>query len=254
MSSYHFLHLSDLHFGRIHDPVLDDLKKFISAQKNLNLIIVTGDLTQRARFHQFLPAKVFIESLKVPIFVIPGNHDVPLYHLFFRFFRPYHKYRKAMGALAERFYEDKQVAVFGLWTVNPFKIESGRLDLKQVKWVEEKIKNISAPKEKWKIIACHHPPETLKSEAVQRLLALKPDLILWGHDHQSRAFYANEAKEQWTVMLAAGTSISSRTRREANSFNSVHFKDHEITVEVFTHSTEGAGFSLTQTHHFQRHS
>ena len=153
-----------------------------------------------------------------------------------------------MGVWAERFYEDEDLAAFGLWTVNPFRVEQGHLSLRQVRWVEKKIQEI--PEDKWKVIACHHPPDTLKSESIHRLLALKPDLILWGHDHQSRAFYADSAINKATVMLAAGTSISSRTRSEANSFNRVSFIDKKIKVEIFTHSAEKSEFLLTETYHF----
>ncbi len=262
MSSYRFLQLSDLHFGRIHDPILDDLKKFILAQTDLDLVIITGDLTQRARSHQFLAARQFIESLPQPVFVIPGNHDVPLYHLFLRFFRPYHKYREAMGDWTEKIYEDSVAAVFGLWTVNRFKVEQGKLNQKQVLWLEDKIKTV--PNEKIKIFACHHPPETLKEDHVQRLLALQPDVILWGHDHQSRAFLAPQVGHQvghetshetvrQTLMLAAGTSISSRTREEANSFNRVSIEPRKIMVEVWTHSKDSSlGFEKSNTSEFVR--
>lgn len=249
LKPYQFLHISDLHLGRIHNHVLLDLEKHIkSHQDSLNLVVLTGDLTQRARTHQFLNAKEFISGFKVPFFIVPGNHDIPLYNLFRRFFVPYSKYKATMENLAIDFYEDEKVAVFGLWTVDRFKIQEGAFDFSQIAKLEKKFSQVAS--KKIKIIACHHPLERMQDRGVQRLVKLGPHLILWGHDHQSLARYYDIERKQLPLLLASGTSISSRTREEANSFNSVKIYPDRIQVEVWTHSEENRGFVYSQEHQF----
>lgn len=80
------LHLSDLHFGTEKPECLTAIEDFCR-QHRPEVIVVSGDLTQRARFIQFYNCKQFLESLNVPYLVVPGNHDIPLYHLWNRFFR-----------------------------------------------------------------------------------------------------------------------------------------------------------------------
>ena len=89
-------HLSDLHFGaeeaRIAEGLLDDL-----ASRSPDLVVVSGDLTQRARRHQFLAARAFLDRIAAPRLVVPGNHDIPLYNLAARVARPYAEFERAFG-------------------------------------------------------------------------------------------------------------------------------------------------------------
>ena len=86
-------HLSDLHFGRLDEAVLDPLRQALEALRP-DLVVVSGDLTQRARKGQFEDAKAYLESLPQPQLVVPGNHDVPLYNVVKRFIAPLANYRK----------------------------------------------------------------------------------------------------------------------------------------------------------------
>src|SRR3546814_12464457 len=69
-------HLSDLHFGRIYEPVVTALLADLASAPP-NLIVISGDLTQRAKNSQFAAARRFLDALPAPFLVIPGNHDLP---------------------------------------------------------------------------------------------------------------------------------------------------------------------------------
>ena len=87
------LHISDMHFGRLHLPALEQLEQFVISQsQNFDLIIASGDWTQRARSKQYLSAVQWIKKLSAPVLSVPGNHDVPLYNLWARVKKPYKKY------------------------------------------------------------------------------------------------------------------------------------------------------------------
>ncbi len=86
------VHLSDLHFGTEQPECIRALGDFCALHQP-ELIVVSGDLTQRARFQQFYACKQFLESLKRPYLVVPGNHDIPLFHLWNRFISPFARYQ-----------------------------------------------------------------------------------------------------------------------------------------------------------------
>jgi 3',5'-cyclic AMP phosphodiesterase CpdA len=242
-STFSIAHFSDLHFGRIHGDVLKDLEKYLNDHRDLSMIILTGDLTQRAKKEQFIAAKEFLEKIKIPVFIVPGNHDVPLYNLFLRFFSPYSRYRKYMGNLVNNFYEDDKMAIFGFWTVNPYKVADGRISESDIIEATEKFKNVS--EKKIKILAAHHPVATYEGDKGKRLyeklLALKPDFLLWGHDHQSSVKYHDEKTKAFPLMLASGTTFSSRVREEANSFNIITVNGADITITTMVHASK-SGF------------
>ncbi len=235
--AYSIIHLSDLHFGRIQPDILEQLDSFIKLKSNeIKIAIVTGDITQRAKKREFKAAIEFISSLKSPLFVVPGNHDVPLYNLFLRFLSPYKKFLRYMGPFAQNFYEDEDIAIYGMWTTNNFRVQSGELRKKDINELKEKFSRV--PDHKIKIIACHHP-------VGDKLLNLNPDFILWGHEHQSGV-----RKIDNTFMLAAGTSTSSRTRAEANSFNYISIDDNNLKIEVYRHSKNLKAFEVIDSQEF----
>jgi len=85
-------HLSDLHFGRHNETAAERLLTDIS-ELQPDLVVITGDLTERARHWQFAAARAFLEKLHYPTIIIPGNHDVPLYDVIQRFVGRLARYR-----------------------------------------------------------------------------------------------------------------------------------------------------------------
>ncbi len=238
------IHLSDLHFGRIQNQVLVDLEAYLEKEKDqINLVIITGDLTQRAKKDQFIAAKDFIEKIKCPVFVVPGNHDVPLYNLFLRFFSPYSRFKKYMGNLISNFYEDENFSIFGLWTVNPFRVEDGKISQHDILNVTEKFRTVDP--RKIKILAGHHPIATFEEPKIkklfEKLIELKPDFLMWGHNHQSSITYFDEKTKMLPIMMASGTTVSSRVRAEANSFNYISIIDNDVIIKTMVH-VNGKGF------------
>src|SRR6185437_1430701 len=84
-------HISDLHFGR-HDTAIVDALIAQFGEMRPHLVVLSGDLTQRARSAEFAQAKKFIDRIGAPVVIVPGNHDIPLYNVMRRFFSPLEKY------------------------------------------------------------------------------------------------------------------------------------------------------------------
>ena len=250
---FSIIHLSDLHFGRIHSETLDHLDDFlIKRNDEIKMAIVTGDLTQRARKREFLAAGQFMKSLNHPLFVVPGNHDVPLYNLWLRFFKPYRQFLKYLGPFSQNYYEDEDVAVFGLWTVNNFAAQTGKLRQNDLEEIENRFQNV--PAGKIKIIACHHPLLSIKrpriKNDIERITRLSPHFILWGHEHQSSIVHMKE-NEIFPIILASGTTTSSRIRTETNSFNYIRFFDDKFHIEVYRHSRKQGSFEMFDQKEFK---
>ena len=245
---FSIIHLSDLHFGRLHPDTLIHLDEFLVQKKDeIKLAILTGDLTQRARKEEFLAAREFMHSLDSPLFVVPGNHDVPLYNLFLRFFSPYKKFLRYLGPFAQNYYEDENVAIYGLWTVDNFAIQSGKLRGSDLEEIEAKFRAVGP--EKIKIIACHHPLFSIRHPTIKkdltRLMDLKPHFFMWGHEHQSSVSSVLD-DEIYPIILASGTSTSSRVRIEANSFNYMTFTEEGFSVEIFHHFKSHQKFEVVE--------
>src|SRR5687767_83793 len=123
-------HLSDLHFGR-HDPVLADVLVTQLGKTRPDLIVISGDLTQRARRSQFAAARDFLRRLPGPVLIVPGNHDVPLYDVMRRFLQPLGRYRRYICADLEPFFCDSQIAVLGINTARSATFSNGRISYEQ---------------------------------------------------------------------------------------------------------------------------
>ncbi len=193
------------------------------------MVIMTGDLTQRARKKEFLLARDFLETLEVPVFIIPGNHDIPLFHLAERLIRPYYRFNKYLSPWSPAFYEDEKVLVCGLRTTNKFSVKKELIHQHELSQIESRLKSAG---DKLKIVAAHHPltPAHLSNE-LERIMKSGAQLLLWGHEHQSKIIPFSDYPE--TIAVAGGTSISSRTRTEQNSFNEIVFSGSELSVRTF---------------------
>src|SRR5687768_6785886 len=148
------VHLSDIHFGRIHLPVVEPLIEVVNRIRP-SLVAVSGDLTQRARSHQFKEARAFLDRLPKPQIVVPGNHDVPLYNVLARFINPLRKYQRYITHDLAPVYHDDEIAVLGVNTARSLTIKGGRVNEAQVAWMREKL--CAFDPKIVKAVVTHHP-------------------------------------------------------------------------------------------------
>ena len=256
------VHLSDIHFGHTDPSVVTPLIELVNEIKP-SLLAVSGDLTQRARSWQFKEARAFLNALPKPQIVVPGNHDVPLYNVFSRFFSPLDKYRRYITDELHPFYADEVMAVLGINTARSLTFKGGRINETQVAWIREKLCEL--PDELVKVVVSHHPfdlPEDRhESELVGRArMAMKTlascgaDLFLAGHLHISHTGHTAtryKISGYSALVVQAGTATSTRARGEANSFNVIRLAHPEIVVERMTWQPERAVFALAGTERFR---
>jgi 3',5'-cyclic AMP phosphodiesterase CpdA len=256
------IHLSDLHFGRSQPSLITPLVQMIKARAP-QLIVVSGDLTQRARMAQFRQARDFFSLLPYPVLVIPGNHDIPLYSFWLRFSNPFRKYQRSISETLDPRYRDDEVAVMGVNSVRRLKFKDGRINIRQLEAAREFFSKV--PENAVKIIVSHHPfnvPEgypgkyiTRARKALDCFQEIGVDLLLSGHLHSTLAQYKEATYKlhfRGPLIIQAGTPISTRLRIEPNSFNCILITYPRISVERYELDKETLNFFLARTEHFIR--
>jgi len=254
------VHLSDLHFGRVNASLLDPLKKIIS-EIEPDLVAVSGDLTQRARSHQFQQARSFLDDLPKPQIIVPGNHDIPLHNVFARFLQPLTKYKRYITTDLEPVYEDKEVAIIGVNTARSLVFKGGRINETQVGRLRDKF--CSLQDEVVKVVVTHHPfdlPEGhdesgLVGRAKMAMTGLADcgaDLFLAGHLHISHTGHTKRynIRGHSALVVQAGTATSTRERGEPNSFNVLRVAHPSIVVEKFAWRRSTAAFAVSTIERF----
>lgn len=238
-------HLSDPHFGTVKPEILRALQSKM-LELSPPIIIISGDITQRARFRQFRAARQFVKSLpKSQVFAIPGNHDIPLFNILARFFYPYFGFKKVFKGTLQKVSVHDEIEVFALNSTSRFRHIQGDFDLRKLQ------RKLAAPSAKSvvRIATFHHPMDCPKRVDIKNLLrgrdetmkilaAHEIDLILGGHIHDPHVSLSTERYPEVaraSVISVAGTCLSWRTRADApNSF-------HWIEIE-----TDGPKLSISR--------
>jgi len=265
------LHISDLHFGPPYVPRVGEALLHIAPELKPDLIVVSGDLTQRARPEQFAAAREFLDSLlDAPRVVVPGNHDVPLYRVKERLFSPHALYRQYICDELDQVVQTEEAVIVALDSTSPRQtISNGRLHRNQLDFCTDVF--AQAPPEKVRIVVAHHhfapAPDYLHDQtmpkakrAIQRFVELKVELILGGHLHRayignSLDFYPGNHRDRGIVIVQCGTTTSRRGRgreREKNSFNLIHVDGQSIGITHYMYFDEEHRFAPLSRHHFPR--
>jgi 3',5'-cyclic AMP phosphodiesterase CpdA len=245
-------HLSDLHFGGYADLAqIEALETFLPTL-DLDVVVIAGDLSQRARHGEFQAAHAFVNRLKphVPVFVVPGNHDIewwksPLdllgearkyrkYSLYFRELRPV---LEIPGAILAGALSSYGVAFGSLtWNIRDIAVK-GHLPTSETDRVKEIFAR--APADAARVLVFHHnvlPGEMSRRmglarwrSAHRRLVATGADVILCGHDHQEGAGQIDK-----TLAVSTSGTHSSRSRgRRPSVFNLVTIDPTAVHIQHF---------------------
>ncbi len=226
------LQVSDPHFGTERPAVMAALEALVRSQRP-DVLLMTGDITQRARPEEFAAARVFVDRLAVPAtLVLPGNHDIPLFNLWARIWDPYARFRKVFGHSLEREFDSPQALVLTLNTTRWYRHTDGEIAQSQIDRVARRLAN--ATPAQCRVVAVHQPVAVTRAsdqenllrgheEAVRQWADAGADLIVGGHIHLPFVVALHERwpdlpRRMWAVQ--AGTALSTRVRGGiANSVN-----------------------------------
>jgi 3',5'-cyclic AMP phosphodiesterase CpdA len=234
------LQVSDAHFGTEQAPVVQALL-LLARSEAPDLVVMSGDITQRARRRQFAAARAFIDELKpAALLTIPGNHDIPLFNLALRALAPYANYSRAFGVDLEPVFESPHLLVIGVNTTRPQRHKDGELSEQQIESVTHRLQRASPSQ--LRIIVVHQPVLAIRETDEDNLLhghrravpawaAAGGDIIMGGHIHlpyvrSMRTTFGALPRDIWTVQ--AGTAVSSRLREGiTNSVNLIRCNGDE---------------------------
>jgi 3',5'-cyclic AMP phosphodiesterase CpdA len=231
-------HLSDLHFGRA-DPVVVAALVADLRHRRPDLIVVSGDLTQRARAGQFAQARHFLDQLPAPVLAVPGNHDLaPLHRPISRLFRPRARFRRHLPAQDPwPVWHDHGVVAIGLDSTRPLRWISGKLRQSHLDHIEQVMETVPAG-------ACvlaflHHPPATAPDGHPFAALADRGiDIVLAGHVHKSRIGLIAGEGTRACLLVQASTACSTRLRGDANGYGLIDIAMPQIGVTLLGWSGE----------------
>jgi 3',5'-cyclic AMP phosphodiesterase CpdA len=243
-------HLSDIHFGA-HDPKVVSATEAWLQERQPDLIIISGDFTQRARVEQFKQASAYLNRLRAAgfkVLAVPGNHDVPLYDVMRRFAAPLDRYKRYIDNNLCPWFENEEVAVLGINTARSLTFKDGRINREQMEMIHHRFANV--PDNKTRILVTHHPLFAMPigegnelaeavgrhEDAIAALCKAGVHIALAGHFHRTYAESARKMVENAgsALVIQAGTATSTRLRNnELQSFNWIHaHKNNEIELQV----------------------
>jgi len=240
------VHLSDLHFGAHDEELVAAVERRIDDLKP-DLVVISGDFTQRARTEQFKEACAFLERIRDrghEVLGVPGNHDVPLYDVLRRFLSPLTRYRRYIDETLCPFVELSGVAVLGINTARSLTFKDGRISKEQVAFIREVFSRTDP--EATRVLVTHHPlfavpvGEEIERAVGRQELALDAieeagvDLLLAGHAHHASTHDASElvTRSGGALVVQAGTATSTRVREQEQSFNTIDIEAGRVTVTV----------------------
>lgn len=257
------VHLSDLHFGRVDPKIRQPVLEFI-VRTRPDAVVISGDFTQRARRREFRWAQDFLRQIAFPLVLVPGNHDLPLNNLFARLFAGLHRYRRFIAADLEPFYLDDEMAIIGVNTARALTWKNGRINAQQIELMRARLQ--TAGPSRTKIVVTHHPfdlPPGAEGEhvvgrsrlAMRAIAECRADVLLAGHFHIGHTGYTAKrySKEGYTALIvAAGTSMSTRGRGQVNSHNVIRVDGPRLEVERWGWQAEAAQFAVMSLERFAR--
>lgn len=255
------LQVSDPHFGTERPAVVEALVQLALALKP-QVLLLSGDITQRATRAQFTAARAFVQRLQVPQCVaVPGNHDIPLWHLPLRLLRPYARYGAAFGPVLDSTLDTDELLLLALNTTRWWRHADGQLSAAQIAQVARRLAQ-ARPGQR-RVVMVHQPlvvtrPEDEKNRLHGHAAALQAwaragvDLIIGGHIHLP--FVLPLAGGGWAVQ--AGTAVSRRVRPGAgNSVNLIRIEAaaaERAVVERWDHDPALRCFVMAERHDLRR--
>ncbi len=253
---------------------MDAIERLV-AERKFSAVIVSGDLTQRARAGEYQCAAVFLRDIErhAPAIAVPGNHDVRWWLAPMKVGREenlFGAWSRYLGRPIEPTLTVPGVTMVGLNTsqgITPRTLTWNMRDLSVIgdlrdEQIADATKRFAAAAAgDLKLLVLHHNPvrgelshrHGLKRPArmMQALAATGARVVCCGHDHEVAIHFVEHASSG-TIVSTAGT-LSDRSRGgRPSACNVIEVSEREIAVETLGWSHASLGFGTTQRLCFPR--
>lgn len=266
MTPLRLLHVSDLHFGRSSVAAQVEGVQRVYSSERFDAIVISGDLSQRTRTRELEQAREFVKDAgsHAPVLVVPGNHDtawwtapmgigsVPAM---------YTRYRQHVSEELEPVLRIPGATIVGLNSahgIRPFTLTARPRDLSVVgalraaQWEKAKREFGGGEAGALKVLVFHH--NLLRGELSRRwglssrargiasAIATGADLVLCGHDHQTRIEGLNVNGHR--MVVACASTLTTRVRGGGpGAINLIDVDEKTIQVNVLQWSDEAKSFA-----------
>lgn len=261
------IHISDLHFGPHYSASIGAQLLDAIASLRPDGLVITGDLTQRAKHDEFMAAANFLKKarqLTERVVVCPGNHDIALYRFWERLLAPFARYRRHIHPQLDTVETMPGATIVALNSVRPYtRLVQGRLSQSQLKLCRAAFAR-AAP-EDLRILALHHPiglmdqgfhHPSLDTDWQDVCDGIRLDIILTGHVHQAAVVPLKPTPcSAPLILISCGTTTSTRGRGDEQSRNHFHVLDcSEASLRLDSYRLDAkGGFHAFANYHFPRH-
>jgi 3',5'-cyclic AMP phosphodiesterase CpdA len=259
------LHVSDLHTGTREDPEVEQALAALIGRVEPELIVASGDLTNRGRRREHERAAALLRSFGAPVLAVPGNHDLP-YTFPGRFTRTWTEFERVWET-TEPTHSTASLHVVGLNSARPYRHQGGALRGDQLRGAAERLAR--APEGAYRVVVLHHHmlgapwraarkrPVSHRNAVLRALVAAGADLILAGHIHQAALSERHEFEVVEGDVRAAVVSIAPglgqpRPKRLGEARGLHVYEPGERTLRVHTYIWRGGDWGLTAHRTFPR--
>lgn len=230
------IHISDLHFGLHKEelilPFLNDVEAI-----NPDIILISGDLTHRARRFQYQLLTNFLKKLPGKLLIVPGNHDIPLKNIWGRLFAPFKLYKQYISDDINVAFQNKGVRILGVNSVDPYQTHNGKLSHATRDKIEQ---YFSSAFPGLNLIFFHHnldyfekihKPLKNHHHFIDDLNTSQLNIICTGHLHYANVGLIQKNSEHSALLLHAGTLFCQRSRDYINSYFSLEMVEQECQID-----------------------
>lgn len=177
---FKFAHLTDTHVGSETGAVdLRNTVRDINQQQVLKFVIISGDITEFGADEELKLAKQILDSIQIPYYIIPGNHDANWSE------SGGNSFRKIFGA--ETFYFTYNGYRFAGTNSGPnMRMSPGQIPRENLVWLDSVL---LLDKEMPLIYVNHYPQDSSLNnwyEAINRIKQHDIRLLLCGHGHTNK--------------------------------------------------------------------
>lgn len=182
--SFRFAHVTDTHIGS--ETGAEDLRRTvfdINADPDIEFVILSGDVSEFGSDAEFRLAKQLLDSLLVPYYVVPGNHDANWSE------SGGNSFRKIFGAETFSF-EYKGYRFVGTNSGPNMRMSPGQVPRENLVWMDSLFQSFGDSRIPL-IYVNHYPQDTSLNnwyEAIDRLKKQNIQLIMLGHGHVNKKF------------------------------------------------------------------
>ena len=258
------LHVSDLHTGTREDPEVAEALARLVEEIRPEVVVASGDLTNRGRAAEHGRAHALLASLGIPVVAVPGNHDLP-YTFPKRFASPWREFERVWGS-TEPTYASAAFHVVGLNSARPYRHQSGRITDAQLHGAAARLGE-AAPAA-YRVVVLHHHmigapwraarkrPVARRNHVLRELVSAGADLIVAGHIHQAAVSERHEFEvvgDAPSVVVSIAPGLGQPRPHRLGEARGLHV--YEIDPEsltVLTHVWAGGGWELTARRIFPR--